>query len=51
MQAHRLTPTKKRRLDELNTLAEALTPAFDTDNQRALDVMRRAAQLLVADER
>ena len=46
LQKRRLTPANKRRLEELNELAEKLVPPIDTDNQKALDVIRRAASLL-----
>ena len=46
LQKRRLTPANKKRLDELNKLAEELVPPIDTDNHRALDVIRRAASLL-----
>ena len=46
LQKRRLTPANKKRLDELNKLAEELVPPIDTANHRALDVIRRAANLL-----
>jgi hypothetical protein len=51
MQRRRLTPANKKRLEELNSLAKTLTPTFDKENQRALDVIRRAAQIFDGDKR
>ena len=51
LQKRRLTPANKKRLDELNKLAEELVPAIDSDNHRALDVIRRAASLLDVTEK
>ena len=51
LQKRSLTPTNKKRLDELNKLAEELVPAIDSDNHRALDVIRRAASLLDVTEK
>ena len=45
-QKKRLTPAQKERLAELDKLADELTPGFDTESERALDVIRRAAALL-----
>jgi energy-coupling factor transporter ATP-binding protein EcfA2 len=49
MQKRRLTPAERSRLQELNSLAEQLTPQFDSESERALDVIRKAAQLFDAD--
>lgn len=46
MQKRRLTPTEQQRLQELDRLADGVTPAFDPDSERALDVIKRAAALL-----
>ena len=51
LQKRRLTRANKMRLDELNKLAEALVPAFDTHAQGALDVIHRAASLLDVTEK
>ena len=51
LQKRRLTPAKKKRLDELNKLAEELVPLIDSDSDRALDVIRRAASLLDVTEK
>jgi energy-coupling factor transporter ATP-binding protein EcfA2 len=45
-QKKRLTPAEKERLAELDRLADDLTPEFDTESERALNVIRRAAALL-----
>ena len=45
MQKRRLNSAEKRRLEELNSLAETLTPKLDSVSERALDVIRKAAQL------
>ncbi len=42
------TPAERRRLQELNSLAEQLTPRFDSESERALEVIRKAAQLFDA---
>ena len=46
MQKKRLTPDDKRRLEKLNRLAEEVTPKLNTDDERALEVIRRAALLM-----
>ena len=51
LQKSRLTPTDKKRLNELNKFAAELVPAIDSDSYRALDVIRRAASLLDATEK
>ena len=51
LQKRRLTPANKKRLAELNKWAEELVPAIDSDNHRALDVIRRAASLLDVTEK
>ena len=47
-QKRRLTPTQKDRLADLDKLADDLTPTFDPESERALDVIKRAAALLDA---
>ena len=46
LQKRRLTPDDRKRLDQLNELAEVLIPPVDEDSRRALDVISRAASLL-----
>ncbi len=50
MQKSHLTPAKRRRLAKLNVLAKSLTPKFELESQRALDVIQKAAQLIEDDE-
>lgn len=45
-QKRRLSSGEKERLSELDKLADDVTPAFDTESERALEVIRRAAALL-----
>lgn len=47
-QKRRLTPTQRNRLAELDKLADDLTPTFDPESERALEVIKRAAALLDA---
>ena len=45
-QKRRLRPEEKERLSELDRLADDVTPSFDPESERALDVIKRAAALL-----
>ena len=46
MQKHKLSSQEKRRLADLDKLANELTPTFSKDDERALAVIRGAARLL-----
>lgn len=50
-QKRRLTPAERDRLAELDKLADDVTPAFDPESERALDVIKRAAALLDVPEK
>lgn len=50
MQKRRLSSAQKKRLKDLNVIAERLTPSFDGPNEQALDVIRRAASLFDSNE-
>jgi predicted ATP-binding protein involved in virulence len=50
-QKPRLTSVEKGRLAELDKLAEDVTPTFDSESERALDVIKRAAALLDASKK
>jgi predicted ATP-binding protein involved in virulence len=45
MQKRRLTSVDKKRLADLNKLANEVTPSFRKDDQRALEIIHSAAQL------
>ena len=50
-QKRRPTAAQKERLAELDKLADDLTPSFDPESERALEVIKRAAALLDAPEK
>ncbi len=50
-QKRRLTAVQKGRLTELDKLADDVTPPLDSESERALDVIKRAAALLGAVEK
>ncbi|PYD74847.1 AAA family ATPase [Novacetimonas pomaceti] len=45
-QKQRLTSAEKNELDKLDKLASEVTPTFDPESERALDVIKRAAAVL-----
>jgi predicted ATP-binding protein involved in virulence len=51
IRASRLTPAQKRRLKELNALADALAPKFDPSTEEALKIIRKASKLIDPDRK
>jgi inhibitor of KinA sporulation pathway (predicted exonuclease) len=51
MQKRRVTPIDKKRLADLNKLADEVTPSFRKDDQRALDIIHNAARLFTSSKK